>query len=1055
MDELVNEFINEAREHLATVEQDLLTIEESGADIDEELVNKVFRAAHSIKGGAGFFGFEKVKELAHKAETVLDMLRSKKIVPNAEVTNILLAAFDRLRDMINNPGDQENTDIGDLVLSLTGLVSSYLPPQEKGKLSQTVTLQSESNTVTADVPQVDFERVQRAGQYVYAVPFDLIHDVERKGRNILQVFQDLEEFGEVLDCSFELTGSLDEPIGNQLPLRLLFATGVDPVNIHNIFELPANQIQVLSSPTKSKPPVQEAEPVAVEAPVEVQTAAPTPVQEVHEATHPAAPTPSPARSSRQDSSAASHADETLRVNVGVLDTLMNLAGELVLSRNQLRAAISQNNVQALTMADQRLNLVTSELQDAIMRTRLQPIGNVFGKFPRVVRDMAASLGKEIEVDILGKDVALDRSLIEGLSDPLTHMVRNSVDHGVESPDDRAHAGKSRVGKIRIEARHEAGQVVVEIADDGKGIDARKIAEAALAKGLVTQERLRGMSDQDKIALIFLPGLSTATKVSDISGRGVGMDVVKTNLDRLSGQVEIKSEVGKGTLFRIKLPLTLAIIPSLIVAVGRERFAIPQINVEELLRIRPEEIKRRIEVVGGAEVLLLRDEIIPLVRFDRMLGITLGYVDPKTKQTEIDRRLRLADRRSAHHPNPQVEEETPFGDASVIKNFEEERMAERRESSQSALEIVVVHSGQLRYGLVVNSFHNTEEIVVKPLGRDLKALREYAGATILGDGTVALILDLAGLAEKAELASVSTSARALEKAKEVERSKTGESLQQLFIFHNAPDEVCAVPLDSVLRLERITPEQVENQGNRRSMRYRGTSLPLVTLSDTAQVKQLGDRRDLAVIVSRVFGREVGLLGAMPLDVIETKSVVDTVTHRQAGICGSLIIRDNTTLIADITELVESVYPEWRTLVEQEPKQVASQMGKDCILLAEDSDFFRAQVKKYLEDDGFIVLDAPDGEAAWELLNQNLEIVQAVVTDIEMPRLTGIGLAKRIRADARTAHLPIIALSSLAAEEDMAKGREAGVNEYQVKLDRDRLLVGVNTLLSRQKETAAGF
>ncbi len=453
-------------------------------------------------------------------------------------------------------------------------------------------------------------------------------------------------------------------------------------------------------------------------------------------------------------------EDTLRVNVGLLDTLMNLAGELVLSRNQFQAAIVQNNHRMLNSAGQRLSQVTSEIQDAIMRTRLQPIENVFGKLPRVVRDLSNSLGKEVQLDIRGKEVALDRSLVEGLSDPLTHMVRNAIDHGIESPAERRRNGKDAAGTLRVEARHEAGQVVIEIADDGKGIDVERVSQAALARGLITAEQLKAMTAQDQVALIMLPGLSTAEKVSDVSGRGVGMDVVKTNLDRLGGQVEINSTPGQGSQFRIKLPLTLTIIPALIVSAEHERFAIPQINVEELLRIRAEETKRRIEVVGGTEVLLLRDRILPLLRLDDFLGVLPTYADGKTGHVELDRRAGLADRRSPRHSLDGEEKlEAKVEDAAGPAEMPISRRSEGRRSSLSGnLEIAVITTGRFQYGLVVQAFHNTEEIVVKPLGHHLKESREYAGATILGDGAVALILDAAGLAAKAELTAVSATPR---------------------------------------------------------------------------------------------------------------------------------------------------------------------------------------------------------------------------------------------------------------------------------------------------------
>jgi two-component system chemotaxis sensor kinase CheA len=707
--------------------------------------------------------------------------------------------------------------------------------------------------------------------------------------------------------------------------------------------------------------------------------------------------------------AATVVEDSIRVSVGTLDMLMNLAGELVLGRNQLRASIGQNNPRALKTAEQRINQITSELQDVVMQTRLQPIGNVFGKFPRLVRDVAAALGKDIQLEIRGKDVALDRTLIESLSDPLTHMVRNAVDHGIEAQENRARAGKPRQGSIIIDARHEAGQVVVEISDDGGGIDPDRIAKAALSKGLLTAEQIEAMSVKDKTALIFLPGLSTTQQVTDLSGRGVGMDVVKTNLDRLGGKVEIISALGQGTTFRIKLPLTLAIIPSLIVSVEGERFAIPQINVEEMRHVMPGQAKTRIEMVGDAEVLVLRERLIPLVRFAKLLGVATGEGGDR--------------------------EAGPLQTRKIV----EER------KNKGALEVVVVTTGTQTYGLVVGGFHDTEEIVVKPLGAHLKGLEEYAGATILGDGSVALILDIAGLAGKANLDAVTRMTRAREQAKAAVEDESGENLS-FVLFHNSADVLCGVPLDTVSRIEQISKKQVETIGGRRTMQYHGGLLPLVTLSDAAQVEPIVDGMKLAVMIAKVHGHEVGLLGAMPVDVVETNARIDETTHRQEGVAGSTIIRDRTALIVDLVGLVNARWPEWAAQQDQERPPAAGDL-ETVVLLAEDSDFFRAQVSRFLKEDGHIVLAAPDGEAAWELLLQNIEKVRAVVTDIEMPRLDGLGLARRIRGDGRTARLPIIALTSLVGEEDMARGNAAGINDYQTKIDRDQLLERLREYLGK--------
>ncbi|MGC4118923.1 MAG: chemotaxis protein CheW [Myxococcales bacterium] len=1043
-EEALREFVSESREHLASIETDLLTIESAGANIDEQLVNKVFRAAHSIKGGSAFFGLNRIKALAHKAETVLDRLRSREMVPNPEVINLLLATFDRLASMVGDTATSESVDISDLVLGLTQLC----PPPSA---DDTLPAPAAPPTPPAAPPPPAASAAPPAppapaGLRRYSIELDLVHDLEMEGKDIASFLAQLRERGTVTSSSvdFESVGTLEEAARHQLPVALVYETTLDQDALVDFIDLPSDRVRAHVEDPGSRP---QAPGSALQAPssaLQTRDSAPlTPTvapplavaaPEPQEAAETAAP------QSRTEEAGPRTPEDTLRIGVGLLETLMNLTGELVLSRNQLRAAVAQRDMQALSLAEQRLDQVTAQIQDVTMETRLQPLGALLSRVPRVVRDLSRSLHKDIVVDVRGKDVALDRSIIEGLSDPLTHMVRNSVDHGIETIEERLKAGKPQTGRLRIEGLHEAGQVVVEIEDDGRGIDVAKVSEAALRKGLISPERLRGMSDQEKMALIFLPGLSTAEKVTDVSGRGVGMDVVRTNLDRLGGKIEIKSERGKGTLLRIKLPLTLAIIPSLIISVEGERFAIPQINVDELLRIRAADVKKRIEVVGGTEVLLLRDRILPLVRFSDFLGVARTYVDPTTKERKPDRRTALADRRS---PRLELESSEPTASAADAQHAHRRSGQDRRVSADGALEIAVVTTGITTYALVVESFHDTEEIVVKPLGRYLKGLNEYAGATILGDGKAALIIDVAGLATKLELTSVSASARAVERAESAERERLLD-LHSLLTFRNAPDEVCAAPLSIVQRIERISPTQVVEAAGRRTILYRGSSLPLVTLSDVAPVKPIGPAKELAVIVTSVHGHEVGLLGAMPVDVVETKAVLDGSTHRRPGIAGSTILREQMTLLVDIQEMVDTVYPEWRR---DEPEQLPEARAEDpvtvakrglAVLLAEDSDFFRNQVKRMLTEDGYTVFEAPDGEAAWQTLLAHLDEIRAVVTDIEMPHLDGLGLTRRIRAEARTGSLPVIGLSSLAGAEDIERGNAAGIGDYLVKLDRERLL-----------------
>jgi two-component system, chemotaxis family, sensor kinase CheA len=1051
-EEFLKEFTDEALELLDGIENDLLTIEEQGEALDDELINKVFRAAHTIKGGSGFFDLGNMTILAHKSETVLDMLRTRKITANAEVTNLLLTSFDQLRDMVNNTGMVASMDISDIMTGLDSLASSYLRGSEKPVLHAIVTLCTSDGERCFEVPKTDTDRAVREGRKLFWIDLDFVNDLERRGITIMSFFRILLKYGEILDSrlDFEAVGGLDAPLGHTLPIRLIAALDkdleglqnllytVDPQKIHELFVVDAAvDAEVLPSVPDAVESTDNAEDFSVPEAVEsTDNAEALPSEQVKQLKEDRGilngsahgikqahseksnltqqvPVSSPSSNRKTDTSGA---DETLRISVGMLETLMNLAGELVLSRNQLRSAVSTGNDHVLNSAEQRINQVTTELQDVIMQTRLQPIGNVFNKFPRVVRDLAKQLDKDVELDIIGKDVALDKTLIEGISDPLMHMVRNAVDHGIETIGERQQVGKPITGTIRIEARHEAGQVIIEITDDGKGLQADRIATSAVNKGLITAQQAAEMSEKEKLYLIFHAGLSTAKVVSDISGRGVGMDVVKTNLNRLGGQIEISSEPGFGTTFRIKLPLTLAIIPSLIVSVGTERFAIPQANIRELLSLCETQSENRIEYVGNSEVLILRESILPLIRFRDLTGID----SPNTE--------------GAH---------------------------------KNALEIVVLTDGVMNFAVQVDWFHNTEEVVVKPLGRRLKHLQEYSGATILGDGSVALIMDPAGVGNKANVHEIVSE---IQNQAQDEAIHGTVELTPLLLFGNGPGEHCAVLLDSVDRIERIRWDRVENLGDTRTMQYRGGMLQLYMLEDVARVKPSDRDAEPVVLVSQMGDKTIGLLGTMPVNVVHIDLAIDTVTHRQTGISGSMIIEGRTTLLVDIDEIVgyhkksgsgvgvnglamkasdldissglNANYFSSENFASSVPE--VKPLQAKAVLLAEDSDFFRSQVKRIIIEKGYDVIDAPDGEQAWSLLLEHLDDIQLVVTDVEMPYLDGLGLTRRIRSDSRTADLPVIAVSSLAAEEDMLRGFEAGVTEYQVKLDRDKLLASIDAL-----------
>jgi two-component system chemotaxis sensor kinase CheA len=935
--EILQSYVEESLEHLADIENDLLAIEQAGADIDLDIVNKVFRAAHSIKGGAGFMGLDNIKELAHKIENVLGLIRTREMIPNPEIINIVLLAFDKLQELINNAEHSNELDISEHTLALTNLTTASLPEEEKESVSTMVDILLPDGKVIFTIPEFDISQAIKSGKFIYLVEYDLIHHVQNKGKTPLEVLTAMQKSGIILECKVDIpaVGSLeDDSPFIRLPFFVLFATIIAPDVITTLFEVEEQNIHPVSRDMmvkKSASGKSETKPEVAKIPAQPET--PEAAEEPEEKPKPRAEVPP----------TVTQAEASLRVHVNLLDTLMTLAGELVLGRNQLLQAISSGDQHTLELVGQRIDMVTSELQETIMLTRMQPISNIFNKFPRVVRDLARSLGKEVGLTIEGREVELDKAIIEGLSDPLTHLVRNSVGHGIEAPDIRREQGKDPVGRIILKAYHEAGQVNIEITDDGKGLDGKKLAATGVQKGLITKEQARAMSDKQKVGLIFLPGFSTAEKVTDVSGRGVGMDVVKSNLDKLGGVVDIASEPGSGTTIRIKLPLTLAIIPSQIISANGERYAIPQVNLDELLRIPASQIKDRIEKVGDAEVVRLRGRLLPLICLADVLGIDRAYIDPTDSEQKPDRRQSVADRRSKVSPlfkddSPKGEQaegsqpatpnsqratsnEQPaipgpdlaYGDSSPLQSRRARagrNPKDRRYHARSAVNIVVVSAGIFKYGLVVDELHDSEEIVIKPLGRHLKHCKGYAGATIMGDGRVALILDVAGLAQMAGLTSVEGSDRAAEVAQEAtEVAKAREDMHALLVFRNAENEQFAVPLAQVGRIEKIKKADIELVGGKKVIQYRGGSLPLFAIDEVAKVKPLAAREELIAIVFTLSGREVGLLATGPVDAIELALEVDDSTLKQPGIMGSAIIGDYTTLMVDIFGLIGALNPEW--------------------------------------------------------------------------------------------------------------------------------------------------
>lgn len=659
---------------------------------------------------------------------------------------------------------------------------------------------------------------------------------------------------------------------------------------------------------------------------------------------------SKAEEETQKSSAA--ADSNIRVGVGLLDNLMDLVGELVLTRNQIVQFATEREDPAMNGMSQRLNLITSQLQENVMKTRMQPIGTVWNKLPRVVRDLAVNLGKQIRLEMDGTETELDRTIIEAIKDPLVHLVRNACDHGIEPLEEREHAGKSPQGTLLLRAYHEGGQVNIEISDDGAGIDPARIKRIAVERGILSKEAALKMSARDALNLIFSPGFSTAATVTSVSGRGVGMDVVKTHIEKIGGIVDVSSRPGEGTTVKLKIPLTLAIIPGLVVSSGNELFVIPQVSLLELVRLEGNGGERRIEYVHGTPVYRRRGSLLPIAYLNQVLGLGVGR----------------------------------GGDA---------------------VNMVVLQVEDRQFGLVVDSIYDTQEIVVKPLGKQLKGLSMYAGATIMGDGKVALILDVLGIGERSGVLAHTPEQM---RAAVTPAAQLAAEAQSLLLFRAGPFERIAVPLSLVARLEEFPAAQIERASGEPVLQYRSRILPLVHLHsllepETAAGQPAGD--PLQVIVFRDGDRSLGVVVDQILDVVEEMATVRQKASRR-GFLGSAVVAKRVADFLDL-DYVLAASAAWS----QRPA-VASK----TVLVAEPSAFARAIVRNRLEMAGYAVLEAASLEEAVHRLEQYT--VDAVLVAHILPPGGSSGLKALLRHRSEWQQIPVLDL-----DERVESGTVAGM------------------------------
>ena len=689
-------FLDESHEHLQSLNDGLLGLEDNAEDLS--ILNEIFRNAHTLKGMSATMGYNKIAELTHEMEDVLDMLRKEQLTVTGDIIDTLFKCIDSLEQMINNVanGDPEDLiDVSDLVAKLTAIMKgeSAPAPSTPSTAPSAAAPAADDDSFDYDVDLSDTEKkiiaeAGKSGMHGIRLKVTLTESCLLKSARSYMVMNALDELGEVIRTIPPAEELEQENFERSFEVILITAAEEEQIRdaALNISEIESAETHIIGKTESTQSP--QAAPSAQKSASTAAATAPAPAPKSATPASSAPANKPPAQSSQPATGGTqkkSHAGQSVRVDIEKLDTLMNLMGELVINKVRLEQIGQTHRLSELTETLEQMDRVTTDLQNIVMKVRMVPVSQVFNRFPRMVRDVTKELNKEINLTIEGEDTELDRTVIDEIGDPIMHLLRNSLDHGIEMPDEREAKGKPRIGEVGLIARHEGNNVVIMVTDDGKGIDADVIRRKAVEKGLFTQDEVDSMDDADAVRIIFLPGFSTAEKISDISGRGVGMDVVKSKIESLSGHVDVETRVNEGSVFKIKLPLTLAIIQAMLVQVQNEMYAIPLASIDSTLSIQPTDIS----TVQNNEVIVLRGEIIPIIRMEETLMV------PHVRDT-------------------------------------------------SELFVVVVHAGDSKAGIVVDKLIGQQEIVIKTLGNLFLGLKMFSGATVLGDGKVALILDVASM-----------------------------------------------------------------------------------------------------------------------------------------------------------------------------------------------------------------------------------------------------------------------------------------------------------------------
>ena len=692
-------FLDESHEHLQSLNDGLLVLEENSEDIS--VVNEIFRNAHTLKGMSATMGFNKIAELTHEMEDVLDLIRKEQIKLTEDIVDTLFKCLDSLEQMVDNVGNgdpEDLIDVSDLVAKLSSISKGGGAPAPAAEAPAAPAASAAAPAPAAaaapsaaeaalqlnDTDKSMIRQAKDGGMQGVHIQVTLSDTCLLKSARSYMVMNALDELGEVIKTVPPAEELEQEKFEHSFDILMVTGSETKAVEdaLSSISEIDKIVVELVDPDAAAAPAAPPAAAAAAPAPAAAAAAAPPPKAAAPAPAAKKAP-PKPAAPANAAAQKKAHQSQSVRVDIEKLDTLMNLMGELVINKVRLEQIGQTHRLTELTETLEQMDRVTTDLQNIVMKVRMVPVSAVFNRFPRMVRDVSKELNKEINLTIEGEETELDRTVIDEIGDPIMHLLRNSLDHGVEHPDDREAKGKPRTGEVGLIARHEGHNVVIMVTDDGAGINADKIRRKAVEKGMISQEEADKLDDADAVRLIFLPGFSTAEQISDISGRGVGMDVVRSKIESLSGHVDVETHVDEGSVFKIKLPLTLAIIQAMLVQVQEEMYAIPLGSIDSTINIQETDI----QTVQNKEVIVLRGEIIPIIRMGEMLQV------PHVKDT-------------------------------------------------NEIFVVVVHAGEAKAGIVVDNLIGQQEIVIKTLGNLFAGLKMFSGATVLGDGRVALILDVA-------------------------------------------------------------------------------------------------------------------------------------------------------------------------------------------------------------------------------------------------------------------------------------------------------------------------